>query len=253
MFSSSSIASKIQLDPNSYIPLYQQLSQHFRQLIANDHVSAGALLATEAEISEQLGVSRVTVRKALALLEEEGLVVRQRGKGTFVAPQVIVHELRSIRTLLDVINEQSQDVRVELVERRLTDDVPATSRETLKLDPNSTALLIRRLHVVEDVPVALAVVYVHPEWEPILGANDLRTSSIYTLLNARLGISVAQVSELIYAAQANEEIAQILELPLYSPVLVMESSGADAQGVVIDHSTYYLRPDRYKFSLRLEN
>src|SRR5581483_7813894 len=154
--------SKIQLDPNSYVPLYQQLSQHSRQLIANDDVSAGALLATEAEISEQLGVSRVTVRKALALLEEEGVVVRQRGKGTFVAPKVIVHELRSIRTLLDVINEQSKDVRVNLVERKLTADVTAVSSEALKLDSEATCLLIQRLHIVEEVPVAFAVVYLRP-------------------------------------------------------------------------------------------
>lgn len=239
------------LEPKSHIPLYEQLSQQFRQAITSNKLPPGTPIIPENELVAALGISRITVRKAFSILEEEGLVVRRQGKGTFVAPKVIVHDLQSIHTLSEIINEQSQSVVVELLERSLTAHIPQNVRAELQVLEGGFALLLRRLHIVEGIPVVLASIYLRAEFEPVLRTQELLSSSVYELLRLRLGISVAEVRESISVGQAEESVAKALQIGTYSPVLIMESIGFDASGRSMDHTTFFFRPDRYKFTVRI--
>ena len=178
-------------------------------------------------------------------------MIRRQGKGTFVAPKVIVHDLQSIHTLSEVINEQSESVVVELLERNLTTDIPASVRDELAVPAGGSALLLRRLHVVDGSPVVLATIFLRAEFEAVLRSQELLSSSVYDLLKLRLGLSVSEVRESISVGQADEEMAKALQVAPYSPVLVMESVGYDGQGRSIDHTTFALEPERYKFTVRI--
>src|SRR5690242_8004483 len=86
------------LDRRSYVPLHHQLCEALRRHILDGHLPAGAILATERDFQDQYNVSRSTVRQALATLEREGLIVRERGRGTRVASAPYIENLPGLRS-----------------------------------------------------------------------------------------------------------------------------------------------------------
>lgn len=205
---------------DSPIPLYQQLYNLLRKQIEQGEYHTHDVLPTEEQLAETHGLSRVTVRKALQLLVDDHLIMRQAGKGTFVYPRKIEESLQTLQGFAEMM---SIAYPKQVMESLSFETLQASGRlaALLELDDSERVLQIKRRHTVDDIPVAYAVIYLPYEIGRIVSPEEVETTPIYALLTRKAGISLKRASQRITAMAADEEIAQALGISTHSPVLMV--------------------------------
>lgn len=236
------------LDRNQSVALWRQLKTILRDRILEE-LSPGARLPTETQLCARYGVSRITVRQALNSLVSEGWLVRTPGRGTYVA------EPRSTRQIaLDAPLQQ-------LFESRPAQQVNVTSRETLypdrrlqrtfAIEPDERLHKIRRILLEGGVPVAYEVHYVPARIAPDFAELPLTAPDVEAVLAERHGLRRARVDSTVQAAAADHWRAVWLDVPVGTPVLLVESTALLADGTPYLHSRSFLRGERYRLQLSL--
>src|SRR5205807_5779122 len=151
-----------QVQSRSGMPLHSQLETTLRRLIESGQISAGAVLPGELELAAQLGVSRHTVRHALGVLTNEGLLRRERGRGTTVVsaqpPRIIERSLSNFYAFAWETRARGQRQRSYVLERKV---LPANAElsERLQVDPGTEVERIVRLRTADDDPLVLETAY----------------------------------------------------------------------------------------------
>ncbi|KIS25889.1 hypothetical protein TV39_17695 [Arthrobacter sp. SPG23] len=210
----------------------------------------GDALLGERQLEEQFGVSRITVRRAISDLVQDGALVRIKGKGTFVSHGLVRSTLH-----LASFNEDMRAAGFEPSTRVITAATaapPAAASEHLGLPPGHEAYQVRRLRLANGAPVSVDESWLPPELLPDLLSEDL-TGSLYRVLAAS-GHPVQHVEQTVEAAAAPEEIAVLLDIEPGSPVLLFRRrsfTGQEDPGTPIEYSVSTYRSDRYQVSMRL--
>jgi GntR family transcriptional regulator len=193
---------------------YQHIADELRQRVEAGEFGAGRLLPSEAELSKQFDSSRVTVRRALEVLREEGLVDSRQGFGWFVAADPVRQSLGRLGT----IESQLVAAGVES-ERRVLDfrfiKAPPRVRQLLGVD---TVLRVRRLNLADGEPFAVVTVWCPEEYGAELSRADVARSPFYELIGVPLGGALQTIG----AAAAPAAEAEALGVPIGSPVLRCE-------------------------------
>ena len=225
----------------------ESLKQNLLALIQQN--ADGGRLPPERELSERFEVARETLRRCLRELEMEGLLERKQGAGTFIAGQPVVKQPQ--------LMSFSEDMRA----RGLTPSSELLSTRTLaagaklalklKLVPGSPLLEIRRLRMANDEPMALETVYLAQARLPGFDPAALATGSLYELLEKRYDVQVRSASQQLQATVLNEEEAEMLEVPAFSPSLLVERITLSAKGEVVEYGKSLYRADRYRFELNV--
>jgi GntR family transcriptional regulator len=238
----------LSIDRNSPIPLYYQIQEWIRSMIASGTLKPGDMLPNEIILSEQIGVSRMTVRQALNQLTNEGILTRQRAKGTFVAPP---------RSSLPFVREQVRSLTEELAIRGKVlrsrvlalKAIPAVGevQHTLGLQPGEQVIYIRRLRYSEDGPVSIETAH-HPYRRfPGLVDMDLTDRSIYEILDQQYGARPVEATDTFAAGTATSEEARLLEIDPSIPVMHFTRIAQDTNGQVMEFTRAIYRADRYQF------
>lgn len=220
------------------------------QALAQHALRPGDALPGERQLEEQFGVSRITVRRAISDLVREGVLVRLKGKGTFVSHGRIRSDLH-----LASFNEDMRAagfVPSTQVVTAAPAAAPGPAAEHLGLGAGEPAHLLRRLRLANGVPVSVDESWIHPYLVPDLLAREL-TGSLYGILSAA-GYPVRQVEQTVEAGAAAEDVAELLEVVPGSPVLVFHRrsfSGGAGQDAPIEYCVSTYRSDRYQLSMRL--
>jgi GntR family transcriptional regulator len=232
----------------------QQVADALRMAIRNGELADGALLASETELMHRYGVSRNSVRNAVALLRVEGLVVTEHGRGTFVRAHRPVRRLSSSRYSkakrqagrgLDTEAEQGQSDQ-QLLEVEVTDP-PTEVADRLKLPPNEKALVRRHLLFLEGEPAQLADSYF-----PLAIAQGTRIErgekipgGVHAELEQNLGYELDRfVEELTFRMPTPEEARQ-LRMGAGIPVVRLLRTLYDTSGRVLEVSDFVLAGDRH--------
>lgn len=222
---------------------YRTIADDLRQQVSTGVFAAGRLLPSEAELSRSYEASRVTVRKALEVLRDEGLVDARQGFGWFVA----VDPLRQSLGRLGTIEAQlaASGVRSE---RRILDfgfvAAPPRVRAVLGCD---TVLEVRRLNLADGAPFARVTVWCPDDLGSSLSRADVERAPFYELLDAPLGGAVQTIG----AASAGADDAALLEIPVGSPVLRCERTTADPAGRPVLLSEHVFPAHRTEFVVDL--
>lgn len=225
----------------------EQLKQGLLALIQQS--SRGAQLPTERTLSERFQVARETLRRCLSELEDEGLLQRKQGLGTFVMDQAIVKEAR----LLSFSEEMRQRGLTPSSRLLSTRSSPAGAKlaQRLKIVPGSPVLEVRRLRLADEEPMALETVYLAQSRLPGLDASALAHGSFYELLAEKYGLQVHRASQQIEATVLNEEEAALLGVAPFSPSLLVERSTQSPQGELIEYAKSLYRADRYRLEINV--
>lgn len=239
------------LQRQSVVPLYHQIVSYLRAEIQSGTFAPGDPLPSEAALQEQFQVSRVTVRRALRELQRDGLVTSKKGKGSFVTFEPIEHELDTFQTLTDALARYGFPRQVELLFYGEVKPPPAV-RADLQLAATEKALLVKRRHLANGVPVALTVMHVAPQFTDGLTADDFLENPIYDLMETK-GIPPVQVQRLITATSATREVAAALDVPVGSPTLTMLSRSHTGDGIPVESSVFFFHPRRYSFLVRFSS
>ncbi|SIT39047.1 GntR family transcriptional regulator (modular protein) [Paraburkholderia piptadeniae] len=237
------------LNRESATALYMQIADLLRSDIDSGAFATDSKLPGENELTRRFGVSRVTVRQAIAQLLTDGYVVSKQGKGTFVSRQKFLHDLKPMRGFYDALVAQGVEPKTKLLEFGPA-SAPDNVREAFG-SPESDCFQLRRLYLVDDEPIALVVSYLPPEasgltWEQV------NRNPIYVLLESLLEMPVAKAEIRIRARTAGTSVGQALGLTSRAALLVMERESFGSNGKLREHTTFYIRPENYEFTLSVQ-
>jgi len=234
------------LDRESPVPLYYQLAQNMETAIRSGRLSSGSHLENEIELARQLRVSRPTVRRAIALLANRGLVIRRHGIGTLVVPVRVRRPVR-LSSLYDDLQEAGQVPSTRLLAHEI---VPAPSEvaATLQLSRGTRVLHFERLRLASDQPIALMRNFVPLSLEEVVTEEGLRTAGLYQLLRQN-GIHLRLASQTIGARSAQRREARLLKVPAGGPLLTMRRISYDDAGQPVEYGSHVYPAERYSFEM----
>ncbi|WP_425144835.1 GntR family transcriptional regulator [Deinococcus sp.] len=242
-------AFRLSLDAGATTPIYLQVAQELRRWLKSDAARAGTALPSERDLAQQLGVSRVTVRQALALLTTQGLLERRRGSGTFILPGRIEHPLGTLTSFSDDMRARGQMPGAKILDFSLTRAGPQEAM-TLSLGASSRVYRIRRLRTADAAPLAVESSVLPEERVGELSPEGLTDASLYELLSSR-GLLPVRALRHLRAVNADQEYAALLGVRLGAALLMTERVSWTALGVPIEMASAHYRGDRYDFLMEL--
>jgi len=243
----------IMLDSTSGVPLYHQLKERFRHKIVSGEWGRDARIPSEPELCAAYGVSRITIRGALAELVTEGWLYRQRGKGTFVRsakPEIALSPLFILHHVTTDF-EGSPD-HIVLDQGMVTP--PAAVRAALDLDPRGLVFEIVRVRTIGGEPRVFESGYVPRQlMKRLPRLADLRRAYFYDILRYCTGIAPIQTRVILEAVRLRRKEAKILRAPAGSPALRLERRTTSASGtpVLVTHNLLAGDHCRYVFNLNV--
>jgi GntR family transcriptional regulator len=211
------------LEHTSPLPLYHQLEQALGERIARGEYGTGTAIPGELDLAREFGVSRGTIRQAIERLVRRGLIVRQRGRGSFVARGPLDYPLGSFYSFAHEMADRGipESSRV-LAQRRIR---PAASvARALALEPGAVAVRIVRLRLAGDRPFLLETSHVPAALVPSLVEADLSRGSIYDVMEAD-GVRLTRVTEHVRSVTIDARAAGALQARAGSPGFALERLG----------------------------
>jgi GntR family transcriptional regulator len=228
------------------LPLHKQAELYLRDLIEQDEYKEGKMLPNEIELSEQLKMSRNTLRQAINTLVSEGLLIRKRGIGTQVAEKNIASEATN---WLSFSQEMALlGVEIENFELHISKQPPSKeARDFFSITEDTRVLKIERLRGKTNFPF----VYFSSEFNPQIPLNGSENFNrpLYEILRNDYDITVKTSKEEISAAPANDFIASKLEIETGDPILIRKRAVTDKNGLPIEYNIGWYRADSFTYKI----
>lgn len=208
-----------QLDRHSFVPLYYQLQEALKQQIESGVWSAGDQLPSEPELARRFRVSRVVVRQALAILEDDRQIIRVRGRGTFVAQPKLDYRAGGLSRLLAA--PRDADVAVQVLDKR-TIKVERSISEALEAEPDEDVARLTTLLSLREVPLAISYSFFHRhEASWLVDAAHVGRSLPSGLTLAQHGIELERSRLAIETSQCGQFEADRFAIPHRSAVFLV--------------------------------
>lgn len=230
------------LDRHSPLPLWAQLLADLRARVAAGEFDER--FPTDDELRREYGVSRQTVREAARRLQDEGVIVRERGRGSALAGSLLEQPLHTLYSLARTAQAHGLEEHSEV--RTLCRAPAGAAAPYLELAPDDDVVVVERLRYVGDEPLSLHRSHLPAARAKGLLEADLRTGSLYDALVACCGVRVTGGWERIHPELADAELRELLHLPADHAVLVVERL-ALAGDVPVEWRRSIVRGDRYAF------
>jgi GntR family transcriptional regulator len=234
------------LDASSQQPLYQQLQRSLRDAISGKALAADDALPPERDLAEQFAVSRITVRKALDGLVEEGLLTRRQGSGTFVAGQRVEKNFSKLSSFTEDMaarGRTAHSVWLSKSEGRVTPEEALT----LGLGPHAAVYRFARIRYADDAPMALEYSTIPADCLPSVDAVE---ESLYVALE-KAKCRPARALQRLRAVLFSEGQAELLKVRARDAGLFIERRGELESGKVVEFTQSYYRGDAYDFVAEL--
>lgn len=231
------------------LSLSSQAQQYLLGLFEDGSFQPGAQLPSEADLAAQLGISRPTLREALLNLEQEGVVLRKHGVGTFVSPgygRQLQSGLEHLDSILELAARQGMQLGFDALEIQ-EEPADADLADRLQLPAGTLLTSIRRVIVVEQTPVAYMMDVVPSAILSPADVDDTFNGSVLDLLRQLPGMQASQAVADIVALGADAFLAGKLELEPGQAVLQLEELLLDETGTPVEFSRNYFVPEFFRF------
>jgi DNA-binding GntR family transcriptional regulator len=236
------------LDRNSPIPLYFQIAENLKQEISDGTLKPGERLDNELDLTEQLGVSRPTVRQAVQRLVDQGLVVRRRGLGTVVVAPRILRSVALTSLHDDLLASGREPATTVLAVTQLEADEALAA--TLLLSVGAAVLSVERLRLADGTPLALMHNYLPAGLLRNEPEEALVKTGLYELLRGQ-GVQLQAGEQTIGARKATAHESKLLDAPRGATVLTMARTTFDQGGKPVEHGSHAYLAERYSFRMTL--
>ena len=223
-------------------PLYSRIQEHIADLILSGKLAPDAKIQSERDFSEDLGVSRMTVRRALTELVHEGLLERKHGSGTYVAKPKVTYEAWELANYVQAMQRRNIATASQLLE---FGEIAASRRlaDFLKIEIGNPIYRVSILRFANRVPVILERVFVSCKRCPGLEEWDLEKSSINDLLTEAYHITPTRISQTMEAVVATENVAAQLRVNEGFPLLLLSRVTFEEEEAPVVFSQDFLRGD----------
>jgi GntR family transcriptional regulator len=202
-------------------------------------------------LCETFGISRVSVRRALQMLEQEGLVNRRHGVGTFVE-SVENGSDSTVRLggLIDNLITLGLETTAELISFDGDTRLPPFAASSLKLGPDDRGVRIERLRLYRGRPLSLTEVYLPPYLSPLIRAADIDDRPIIRILEGA-GLKAVSAEQTISAVVADDYVALKLQVAIGSPLLRLRKTVFNQSGAPFEYQQGLYSPDQYEYYMLL--
>lgn len=229
------------------VPYHYQLRELLREEISSGRWAVGEHLPSERELCEAFALSRTTVREAIDALVHEGLLRRERGRGTFVSePKIMEGLLQTPTGFTDSMIEQGYNVITQVLRQEIVPAPPLVSRE-LRLKDGEEVTVIDRLRFIMNEPILFVTSYLAKRTVPDLVDQDLVNNSLYQLLREKYGLKVTRAKRVMEAVAANETEAKLFGIRPGMPLMLIESTAFLPDGAPLEYFKARHRGDRTRF------
>ncbi len=226
-------------------PRYMQVYSSLYQWIAQGHYAPGARLEPENQLCGMFGVSRITIRKAIGMLVEQGLLRTVQGKGTFVATD---HPGLPVRADMDQRINRARQLARNSRTVNLTIETVAAPEEVandLGLPTGADVLRASYVRVMKTMRIGYVESFLPGHLGIELTADDFRRSTLLTILEDK-GIKLSGVDHLIGATLADNRLARLLEIEVGAPLVRIKMTMLDQNHAPVERVLAYFRADQYE-------
>ena len=233
------------LTHDSFKPLYFQLKEILHDKIESGELKEGDMIPSENELQHIYGVSRATVRKAIELLVYEGLMDKKKGRGTFVKRRKIEEQLPVLKSFTEEM--AGRDATKKVISVNYT-TAPSGISTRLKLPPAESVLSLKRLMVVDGIPLGILHSYIPAKFE--LNLDEDYTKSLYRILEKK-GIRLKEAEQTIEVGMATHAEIRLLGLEAPCTTLVIRRLAYSVNYEAVEYVKGVYRGDRYRYSCKL--
>ena len=230
------------------LPITYQLAQVLRAGIVRGTYPTGYRFPAELQLASEYQVSVITVQRALKTLEDEGLIERHRGKGTFVTESPAKQVRHRTPTAMDLMLSEEFSNDTEILEKQVVATPPHLQQ---KFGGIGKLMMIRRLVKLDGQPWSYSTHYVLPELGRKMTTAQLKRFPMFRIVRECLEIALDNVEMNVEAVTAPIEITRLLEVDPLAPVLLFTGALYAADGLLVDVPEIYYRGDRFKFRLNM--
>ncbi|MBN9654982.1 GntR family transcriptional regulator [Halobacillus sp. GSS1] len=238
------------VNPNKDLALYLQLKELFIDRIHNGQWEADKLIPTEQELMKEFDVSRTTIRQAISILVQEGLVEKKQGRGTIVKPRKLSGNLSQLKGFAEEVLERGQVPRSKLIRAEFKSNLHH-EKSMLEVKDDEPILLIERIRLADEIPVALERTCWPKEIGEILMKHNLDEARYYEILE-NYNIYLNRASEKIAAINATIDEADALGIRGGEALLEMTRLSFGVNERPIEYTKTKYRNDQYHYSLELK-
>lgn len=238
------------IDKNSSVPIYVQLKKVIKERIENKVYLPGQMIPSEKEFTEKYNISRMTVRQAIADLVNEGILIREKGKGTYVARNVIEKQLELQSFSEDMkgrgLVPGSRIIKVEEV--KASEEVA----EHLKLKENDTVYFINRLRLADNTPMAIEYCYLPCKLFPNLFKYNLENWSLYEILKNDYYLKIGYAEQTIRSVKMHKNEAILILNQEKGFGLLATRILYSMDNVPVEFTKTVYHPERYVYNMILK-
>jgi GntR family transcriptional regulator len=230
------------------LPLHLSISEKLRQQIIEGLYQPGDMLPSEHQLISEFTVSRITVRRAIANLTQQGLVIVRQGKGTFVAAQQKV--IYSLSNPLVFLEDDTAPQGIQIQVKTFVFEPVVAPLAVQEILQSSIAYLQKKVLLFNEIPGCVDITYILPELGEAY-ASELCQKMTFTTL-AQHGISIEKIDTIIECTQANYETSVQLEVMLGHPLIVYRHTAYRGDNCPIVHGETLSRGDRFCYSIQVQ-
>jgi len=231
------------------ISRYQQVINYYQALIESGKLVEGDKMPTEEEMCNLFNVSRITIRRALDGLTQEGYIYKLQGKGSFVTTKKTDIQMNHLRGFSEEMKSLGLTPSTELVSKEIITPSEAVAK-ALGINETQKVYIITRLRCADGLPIAIERVHLPFYRFPGLENEDL-TKSLYDVLRNKYGCETKKAEQCIKAGSASESDTQILKIKPGKAVLLISRTTFEQDGRPFEYVQSAYRADKYQFNVTI--
>jgi GntR family transcriptional regulator len=232
------------------VPRYHRIAQSLREQIGTGALRPGERLGTQRGLARQFGVTLMTLRQALTVLEREGLIARRHGLGTFVTSASVDYDILHLTSLAGDLSAKGQDVVTRFVRSGFV-RADAQTAAALRLGEESRAFVLERLRLVDGHPTSFQASYLAPALGAEVAKVDLSVTPLGAALADKLGVDVVSAQETVSAVPLDPRAARQLGCRGGAAAFRSDRVSFGPDGVPVVYDRVFIPGDRFRITREL--
>lgn len=229
-------------------PVYIEIHNDIQEKIENNTWLIGKRIPSERILSEMYNVSRMTLRQAIQILVEEGILNKIPGSGTYVANQKIQEKMSGVTGFTDIMIAEG---KIPSSKTMLFKEVNATFNEAeeLKIDSNKKVLRMERIRYGDQIPICYEITTIRLDVLQGISQDEI-SRSLYQALNEKKGLKPKNAKQYISAILATKQISEYLDIKINEPVLKLRQTSYLDDGTPFEYVQSQYAAERFEFFLQ---
>ncbi|MFC0179496.1 GntR family transcriptional regulator [Thorsellia kenyensis] len=227
-------------------PKYIEIAEDLHMKIRTGVYPPGAILPKESDLEIIYQVSRITIRKAMQLLNDWHLISRKRGSGTFVRKDNAEHNAFELTGFVEEISNQGKLPSSKILAFELI-DADSIVAEKLQITKGVQIYKVKRLRLIDNLPEVLEITYMPFSFFPDLSIEVMMNSK-YEYIEKIKGLTIDSSRQIVRAVLLEKDLAEILDVDPLLPVIRVDSVGKLNNSVIFEYSIHYFKGEQYEFA-----